>query len=240
MQAIMSTAKPRETDLYPPVKALLEGQGYAVKGEIGAADIVAVRGDEDPVVVELKTGFSLSLFHQGIERQAITDVVYIAVPRGTGRAFQKAIAANTSLCRRLGLGLMTVRLKDGLVEVHADPGPYKPRKSNIKKARLLKEFAKRTGDPNSGGATRQGLMTAYRQDALRCARVLLELGPTKAALVARASGVDRARALMADNHYGWFERVATGIYGLCPKGSEALAQLGDPDAGAPEATGSGS
>jgi hypothetical protein len=73
-----------------------------------------------------------------------------------------------------------VRLKDGLVEVHADPAPYKPRKSHVKKARLLKEFAKRTGDPNAGGATRQGLMTAYRQDALRCARVLSELGPTKA------------------------------------------------------------
>jgi hypothetical protein len=36
---------------------------------------------------------------------------------------------------------------------------------------------------------------------------------------------------MADNHYGWFERVATGIYSLCPKGSEALRQLGDPDSG---------
>ena len=236
----MTSAKPRETDLYPPVKALLEAQGYTVKGEIGAADIVAVRDNEDPVVIELKTGFSLSLFHQGIERQAITDAVYIAVPRGTGRAFQKAVAANTSLCRRLGLGLMTVRLKDGLVEIHTDPGPYKPRKSAKKKARLLKEFAKRTGDPNSGGATRQGLMTAYRQDALRCARVLLELGPTKAALVAKASGVDRARTLMADNHYGWFERVATGIYGLCPKGSEALALLGDPDSGTREATGTGS
>ncbi len=125
--------------------------------------------------------------------------------------------------------MMTVRLKDGLVEVHADPSPYKPRKSKIKKARLLKEFARRTGDPNSGGATRQGLMTAYRQDALRCARVLLELGPTKAALVAKACGVERARPLMADNHYGWFERVSTGIYGLCPKGEEALASLGDPD-----------
>ncbi|MEQ8479891.1 MAG: DUF2161 family putative PD-(D/E)XK-type phosphodiesterase [Hoeflea sp.] len=234
----MSTARPRETDLYQPVKTLLERQGYEVKAEIGAADVVAVRGDEVPVVVELKTGFSLSLFHQAIERQAITDAVYVAVPRGSGRAFQKAIAANTSLCRRLGLGLITVRLKDGFVEVHADPGPYKPRKSKIKKARMLKEFSKRTGDPNAGGATRQGLMTAYRQDALRCARVLSELGPTKAALVAKASGVEKARVLMADNHYGWFEKVATGIYGLLPKGSEALALLGDPDRRLPE-TGSG-
>jgi hypothetical protein len=232
----MSTARPRETDLYGPIKALFESQGYEVKGEIGAADVVGVRGDEDPVVVELKTGFSLSLFHQAIDRQAVTDVVYVAVPRGTGRAFQKAVAANTSLCRRLGLGLITVRLKDGLVEVHADPGPYQPRKSKIKKARMLKEFAKRTGDPNAGGATRQGLMTAYRQDALRCARVLSELGPTKASLVAKASGVEKARAMMSDNHYGWFERVTTGVYGLLPKGSEALALLGDPDK---DATGTG-
>jgi hypothetical protein len=112
---------------------LLEGQGYEVKGEIGAADVVAVRGDEDPVVVELKTGFSLSLFHQAIERQAITD---IGLHRGAARfrpRLPKALGANKSLCRRLGLGLITVRLKDGLVEVHADPAPYKPRKSAMKK-----------------------------------------------------------------------------------------------------------
>ena len=41
--------RPRETDLYEPVKALLERQGYTVKGEIGTADIVARRGGEDPV-----------------------------------------------------------------------------------------------------------------------------------------------------------------------------------------------
>ena len=54
----------KETDLYAPIKRLLEGQGYIVKGEVGAADLVACRDDEDPVIVELKTGFTLSLFHQ--------------------------------------------------------------------------------------------------------------------------------------------------------------------------------
>jgi hypothetical protein len=28
---------------------------------------------------------------------------------------------------------------------------------------------------------------------------------------------------MADDHYGWFERVQTGIYGLTPKGMQAVA-----------------
>ena len=33
-----------ETDLYPPLKSFLEKQGYTVKAEVGAADIVALRG----------------------------------------------------------------------------------------------------------------------------------------------------------------------------------------------------
>lgn len=222
----MAKAKPRETDLYAPIKQLLEGQGYTVKGEIGAADVVAVRDDEDPVIVELKTGFSLSLFHQGIERQGISDAVYIAVPRAPGKAFLKALHNNKALCRRLGLGLITVRMKDEFVEVHLDPAPYKPRKSKIKKTRLLREFTKRVGDPNSGGATRQGLMTAYRQDALRCVSILDLNGPTKASEVARLSTVEVARRIMSDDHYGWFERVQTGIYSLSPKGKEAIEHYG--------------
>lgn len=218
----MSSLPVRETELYMPVKQLLEGQGYEVKGEIGAVDIVACRGDEDPVIVELKTGFSLSLFHQAIDRLGLSDTVYVAVPLASNRAFQKALKNNTALCRRLGLGLITVRLKDGLVQIHTDPGPYKPRQSKPKKARLLREFAKRVGDPNQGGATRQGLMTAYRQDALRCVQFLCENGPTKAAEVSKATGVDKARRLMADDHYGWFERVQNGVYGLTPKGGQAI------------------
>ncbi len=212
----------KETELYAPIKQLLDGQGYTVKSEIGSADIVACRAEEAPVIVEMKTGFSLSLFHQAIARQALTETVYIAVPRGTGQAFQKALKSNLSLCKRLGLGLMTVRLKDGLVEVHNDPAPYRPRISKPKRARLLREFAKRVGDPNTGGSTRREVMTAYRQDALRCVQFLQTNGPTKASHVAAECDVTNARRLMADDHYGWFERVATGIYGLSPKGIEAV------------------
>jgi hypothetical protein len=218
----MPTPSIKETDLYAPIKRMLEGQGYAVKGEIGAVDVVAVRGDEEPLIVELKTGFSLSLFHQAIARQVITDAVYIAVPRA-GKMFAKALADNKSLCRRLGLGLIIVRLEDGFVEIHADPEPYRPRQSKVRKARLLREFARRVGDPNNGGATRRGLVTAYRQDALKCLCVLSNEGPLKASQIAKLSGVARARPIMADDHYGWFERVATGIYGLTPKGAAAVA-----------------
>ena len=212
----------QETELYPPVKALLQSQGYEVKAEIGAADVVACRAGEDPVIVELKTGFSLSLVHQAVARQSITDAVYIAVPRTPGRRFLSALKAMTTLCRRLGLGLITVRLKDGHTEIHCDPAPYAPRRSKPRKAALLREFARREGDPNTGGATRIGLVTAYRQDALRCAFHLSESGACKGAHVARATGVERATRLMADNHYGWFERVEKGVYGLTERGRAAL------------------
>jgi len=211
----------KETDLYPPIKAFLEGQGYEVKSEIGAVDVMAVRGSEDPVLVELKTAFSLALLQQGVERQKVSDTVYLAVPHQSGAASYKALKNNLNLCRRLGLGLLTVRLDDGFVEAHVDPGPYKPRKSKQRKARLLKEFVQRVGDPNSGGSTRKGLMTAYRQDALKCLSMLDQNGPTKASDVAKFAGVTRARPIMANNHYGWFERVDRGIYSLSPKGIEA-------------------
>lgn len=212
----------RETDLYLPVKRLLEGQGYTVKGEVGAADVVAVRGEDDPVIVELKAGFSLSLFHQAIERQAISDAVYVAVPHMAGRASYRALVENKKLCRRLGLGLITVRIADGFVEIHCDPEPYRPRQSKPRKARLLREFVRLVGDPNSGGATRRNLVTGYRQEALRCLKLLEELGPTKAAEVARQTRIAHARRLMSDNHYGWFERVTPGIYALSPKGVKAI------------------
>ena len=211
----------REDQLYPPIKALLERQGYTVKGEVGAADVVARRGDEDPVIVELKLRFSLSLFHQAITRLSVTDLVYIAVPKPKGKQARRMLKDNLAMSRRLGLGLITV-LPDGRTEVQCDPGPYAPRKSKEKQTRLLREFDRLQGDPNAGGATRHGIVTGYRQDALRCAAFLAGNSPSRGRDVAAATGVARATGLMRDNHYGWFEKVETGVYALTEQGSEGL------------------
>ncbi len=213
----------KEADLYPPVKAYLQRQGYDVKGEVGAADVVGRRGD-DLVIVELKTGFSLALFHQGVDRLAVTDHVYLAVPAG-GKT--KALKANVKLARRAGLGVLTVRLRDGLVEVLADPGPYAARQSKKKKTRLLRAFDRLRGDPNAGGATRHGLVTGYRQDALACARFLAVHGPSKGAKVKDWAEVPQATRIMADDHYGWFVRVSRGVYDLTDAGRKGLADYGD-------------
>ncbi|MCR9108170.1 DUF2161 family putative PD-(D/E)XK-type phosphodiesterase [Marivita sp. XM-24bin2] len=216
----------READLYPHVKAYLEAQGYTVKGEVGAVDLVAIRGDEDPLIVELKLRLNLTLYHQAVTRLRLTDLVYIAVLKPTGRNARRALRENRILCRRLGLGFLTVR-NDGVVEVHCDPAPYAPRKTKSKREKLLREFHRLEGDPNAGGATRHGIVTAYRQDALRCAMYLAEAGAEKGAIVAKATGVPNATTLMRDNHYGWFRRVDTGVYDLAPEGRQGLADWGD-------------
>ena len=228
----------REEDLYPPIKAFLEAQGYEVKGEVGACDVVARRADEEPVVVELKLTFSLALVMQGVARQTMFEQVYLAVPVSGAKGWKLRYRDIIRLCRRLGLGLLAV--KGDTVEAHIDPGPYAPRKNAKRRGRLLKEFDKRVGDPNAGGVVRVKQITAYRQDALRCARHLSEHGPTKAAFVAKTTGVTRAATIMRADHYGWFERVERGIYALTPQGAAGLETfadaLADIDATTPEGT----
>ena len=210
----------RESDLYPQLKAYLESQGYQVKAEIGDCDVMARRDNEAPVVVELKLTFSLGLVMQGVARQALFDHVYLAVPVSKDRGWVLRYRDIIGLCRRLGLGLLAVN-PGHAVEAHLDPGPYLPRKNTKRAGRLLREFERRVGDPNLGGITRMTKMTVYRQDALRCL-MALQAAPLKASLVARAAGVGRAAGLMRDDHYGWFERVARGVYGLTPKGHAAI------------------
>ena len=69
----------------------LEDLGYEVKGEVRGCDVVAIRpgggGPVDPpVVVELKLAFTLGFVLQGVDRLAITDLVYLAVPARLGLA----------------------------------------------------------------------------------------------------------------------------------------------------------
>ncbi|WP_245956993.1 DUF2161 domain-containing phosphodiesterase [Aestuariispira insulae] len=201
------------------MKAFLEAQGYAVKGEVGACDVMAVRDGEPPVVVELKLRFNLDVILQAVDRLNIADNVYIAVPKPKGPAWKKNRKRILKLCRMLGLGLIMVRA-DG-AEAVLDPGPYQPRINPKKNGRLLKEFSERVGDPNQGGTTGVKRITAYRQDALRLIAILDQKGEMSPAGLKMETGVDRAAAILQANHYGWFERVRRGVYVLSPKGKEA-------------------
>ncbi|MFT6437603.1 MAG: hypothetical protein ACJAVI_005679 [Candidatus Azotimanducaceae bacterium] len=214
----------KESDLYLPLKTYLESQGYEVKGEIHDCDVLAIRGEEAPIVVELKLSFNLNVILQAVERLSLTANVYIGVPRKTKIVAKERKRIN-KLLRRLGLGLILIEpeRKAGEVEVILDPTPYKPRESKARKQRLLGEFSKRVGDPNLGGSEkRKGIMTAYRQREITVAELLLKHGATKVAEVANKLEAPGAKRILYQNHHGWFARVERGIYELSPRGLSEL------------------
>ena len=67
-------------------------------------------------------------------------------------------------------------------------------------------------------------MTAYRQEAIRCLRLLGD-GPLAVRSLRATGTVPNAGRILAADHYGWFERVARGTYGLTPAGLATLAAL---------------
>src|SRR5437763_845061 len=176
--AIGKPAPLGEAALYAPVKRFFEKSGFEVKGEVNGCDLVACRGDEPPVIVELKLRFTLALVLQGIDRLALSERVYLAVPRPprTARGLSPEAPGVRRLCRRLGLGLLLVGRRSGTIAVVEEPVPYRPRRTAARTARLIEEFTRRTGDGNIGGRNRPPIVTAYREDALRFARMLAD-GP---------------------------------------------------------------
>ncbi len=211
----------RETELYPAVKRFLAARGYKAKGEVGHCDVVGVKPGEPAmlVIVELKLGFTLDLVLQGIERLASADEVWLAV-RATRRGRDRDRRAR-QLCRLLGFGLLAVHMARGDAEVLAEPEAYRPR-ANLKRRRaLLLEHGARRGDPSAGGTRREPIVTAYRQEALACARAL-QAGPQRPRDLRPVA--PRAASILQSNVYGWFERVERGVYRLTPSGGTALAR----------------
>lgn len=216
-----------EAALYPAVKAFLERQGYVVRGEVCGCDLVARRGDEAPVIVELKLRFTLPLLLQGVDRLALSPLVYLAVPRpARTRGLRPDAKSVRNLCRRLGLGLILIDGR-GSVDAIEDPVPYRPRQAKRRVQLLLGEFERRRGDLNLGGCSRTPIVTAYRQDALRCARVLAAAGPMQLRELRIASGVAGAAPILQRNVYGWFNRVQHGTYGLTGAGEQALKRFAE-------------
>jgi hypothetical protein len=217
-----------ETALYPPVKRFLEKLGFAVKGEIGGCDLVALSGDDPPIVVigELKLSFNLELILQAVDRAGACDEVWLAAKlslRGKGR---ESDARYRNLCRRLGFGMLGVT-STGDVEVLVKP-TASPRRDPRKRSRLIAEHQKRKGDPVLGGSTRSPIMTAYRQQALACALALAR-GPRRVRDL--KPEIPDAPKILLHNYYGWFDRAERGVYVLTDAGHAALMRWPEQAAG---------
>ena len=214
-----------ETALYLPVKRFLEKLGFAVKGEVGGCDLVALSGDDPPIVVigELKLTFNLELILQAVDRAAACDEVWLAArlsERGKGR---ESDSRYRNLCRRLGFGMLAVT-KSGDVEVIVSPTTI-PRRDPKKRSRLVAEHRRRKGDPALGGSTRAPIMTAYRQQALACALALSD-GPRRVRDL--KPEIPDAPKILLHNVYGWFDRAERGIYLLTDAGHAALRRWPQP------------
>lgn len=210
-----------ETELYQPIKSLLQSQGFSVSGEVKDCDLVA-RRNEELVIVEMKRAFNLELILQGIHRQSLAERVYLAIElprRLRGRRWRRIL----KLCRLLGLGLLTVRFgRKPNVEVVLDPGPYKPRLDTRNRRLLLNEVSQRSADCNLGGSVGRPIVTAYREQALRIAWHLKHHGPSRPVQLAAVAQTQKAGSIVLKNFYGWFDRVERGLYQLTPQGSQAL------------------
>ncbi|MDT0121880.1 DUF2161 family putative PD-(D/E)XK-type phosphodiesterase [Paenibacillus sp. RRE4] len=227
-----------ETELYSPVKTFFEQRGFDIKAEVKHCDLVGIKANEtDPLIVEMKKTFNLSLLLQGMQRLKLSPLVYLAVERNRSKrgAVNQRWSELSALCSQLGLGLLTVtfyKTKAPLIDVLCEPSVISgagrsipvARKSGIRRQRLLKEFDERSGDYNTGGSTGRKLMTAYREKAIRVAAALRSSGESSPAVLARQTGVGTASAILQKNYYGWFERVSRGKYMLTIKGMEALTE----------------
>ena len=167
-----------ETALYLPVKRFLEKLGFTVKGEVGGCDLVALSGDDPPVVVigELKLSFNLELVLQAVDRAGAADEVWLAAKlsaRGKGR---ESDARYRNLCRRLGFGMLAVT-NTGDVEVIVKP------RDNSPSPQSKKAFAAGVGTPATQGRSGDGRLHARADhDGVPPAGAGLRLGaPRRAA-----------------------------------------------------------
>jgi hypothetical protein len=232
----------RESDLYAPVKGFLERSGYEVRGEVADCDLAAIRGEE-LVVVELKRVFGLKLLMQAVNRQKAADSVYVAIPKPPRGRFSKSFWDMCHILRRLEIGLLTVTFRDGEATVDVAlhppasepesrgvrdgaPAPARRRNSRMRRS-IIREFTGRSGDYNTGGSSKRGLVTAYRESAVRVACFLDKCGPLSAAELKTLGTGEKTYGILYRNVYGWFERSGAGRYALHDAGRSALAAYPD-------------
>ena len=238
----MSKSSPRpiaETDLYPPLRDYLVGNGYTVRSEVKDCDIAATKG-EDLLIIELKRAIGLPVLVQATQRQRLAASVYIALPRPKGGIAGSRWRKIQHLLRRLELGLIIVTLgargkpvRRGTVptvEVVFHPLPAVRRKLRRAEKAVLQEIDKRSGDYNQGGSTRRKIVTAYRESAIHIACCLERFGTLSPKQLRGLGTGPKTLSILSSNYYGWFTRIAVGQYALtagAAAGLEAHARVAE-------------
>ncbi len=215
-----------ERHMYPIIKARLESMGFSVRAEVDYIDIMAVKYNKT-LLIEMKKVLSISLIYQGIERQKLSDYVYLAIPKPSEKHLNsKTFKEKKAIIKRLGLGLLIVDNDLNLVTFLVDPSLPNILKDTKTRRKMEKEFLLRKTALNEGGVTRTKIITAYRELALK---ILMYLDNEEKPLkdIVKYTGEMKTTRILIDNHYGWFERVKRGVYTISDKGKKALVEYRD-------------
>ncbi|OJV66040.1 MAG: hypothetical protein BGO41_08905 [Clostridiales bacterium 38-18] len=220
----------KETDLHVPVKDWLEGQGCKVRSEVKSIDMVGLYDESTLIAVEMKLKLNLEVINQAVERQGYVDAVYIAVVHDFKAFASKRFNATLLTLKRLNIGLLVVNFRS------TEPYCYevlKPESFDFERSRkakknrratLVKEFNRRSGDFNRAGSKSEKLMTAYREECLLIAHFMSSEGLSRAnEFQFLGMKTQKASGILSKNFHGWFEKVDKGIYKLSAEGHAALS-----------------
>jgi len=217
--------KIKETELYEPIKKLLESHNLTVKGEVKNCDIAALLDDE-LWIVEMKLSLSMTLLCQAVRRLSLSPYVFVAVPRPK-RSNNKNFKTAQAILKNLGLGLITVALdsptKFAEIIFYPQADSIKTRKNPKKSAALRKEIEGRTGD-TPGGSTRRTIMTAYRERCIKIACFLAQHEVLSPKQLKQMGCEEDAGNILRSNNYGWFSKISLGKYSLSAAGRLYLAE----------------
>lgn len=209
----------KESDLYKPLKKHLENMGYTVYGEVKSCDVVAVKDDET-IVVEMKLALNLTAIYQALDRQKITEKVYIAVQKPKNKSHRQIQKAK-KLLSRLGIGFITIKLPDEVV-VQLEPSGYTKTVAK-KRSEIKREIDGRSVDINVGGSTHTKIMTAYKETSLKICCVMERMEAPVTPRQLRELGFDdNVNTVLRANFSNWFVRVGHGMYELSEEGKMAL------------------
>lgn len=217
----------KETDLYEPINNYLTELGFRVDAEVNGCDIVASLNN-DILIVELKNSFSLKLLYQAVERQKLSNTVYVAIPNRGAKKYPPNIKNIKTLLKRLDIGLLIVHFRNNnsFVEPYLDAKLSTVRSNNRKRLLLLKELDGRYHNFNIGGSRSSNkTITAYLLDSIQIAVVLNKYGQSSPSQLQKRGTSPNTQSILSNNYNKWFERVERGIYKLNKDGKAALLKF---------------
>ncbi|TDT71467.1 hypothetical protein EV215_0842 [Hypnocyclicus thermotrophus] len=210
-----------ETELYKPIEKYFIEKGYIVKGEVKNCDLVALK-EEELIVIEMKLSINLTLILQAIERQKVADYVYVATPK-LPKNLQTRRKILT-LLKRLNIGLFIIK-NNKLEEIISPFEEYNFYNNKSKRNKIKKEILTRKNNLNIGGTNKTKIITAYREQALFIAYVLLKYGNLSPKKIKKITKIEKSGQILYTNFYNFYTHINRGVYGLSNNGKKYLEKF---------------